>query len=135
MNLMMRRKHWFRRFGIVRFLDPMIRIYRAAFRHFHLLLERRKSKEEQVTQWMIRQTNRHANKELLSAPSSPSMVAKLPSTRQIASLAQLVDERLAPCGRLGASVCSKRSRDGKTSFGFAQSLNDAVRDCLDGRSS
>ena len=65
MNLMMRRKHWFRRFGIVRFLDPMIRVYRAAFRHFHLLLERRKSKDEQVTQWMIRQTNRHANKELL----------------------------------------------------------------------
>ena len=121
--------------GDAHILEPMIRVYRAAFRHFHLLLERRKSKEEQVTQWMIRQTNRHANKELLSAPSFPCLVAKLPSTRQIASLAQLVDERLAPCGRLGASVCSKRSRDGKTSFGFAQSLNDAVRDCLDGRSS
>ena len=135
MNLMMRRKHWFPRFGIVRFLDPMIRIYRAAFRHFHLLLERRKSKDEQVTQWMIRQTNRHANKQLLSAPSSPSVVAKLPSTRQIASLAQLGDERLATCGRIGASVCSKRSRDGKISFGFAQCLNEAVRDGLDGRSS
>src|SRR6266700_2715754 len=106
--------------GDAHILEPMIRVYRAAFRHFHLLLERRKSKDEQVTQWMIRQTNRHANKELLSAPSSSCVVAKLPSTRQIAWLAQLGDERLATRGRIGASVCSKRSRYGKNSFGFAQ---------------
>src|SRR6266481_4183780 len=98
MNLMMRRKHWFRRFGMARFLDLMIRVCRAAFRHFHVLLERRKSKGEQVTQvtqWMIRQKKRHANKELLSAPSSPCVIAKLSSTRQVASLARLGDERLA----------------------------------------
>ena len=46
---MARFEHWFRPFGIVRFLNPMIRVYRTAFRHFHLLLERRKGKDEQLT--------------------------------------------------------------------------------------
>ena len=103
---------------------------------FHLLLERRKNKDEQVEQWLIGQTSRLAGKALLFASPSRSAIAGLPSAGQIDLAARLDDERWATCeGRIGAWAGSKHGWQPEISSGFVQVLNDSVRDCSSGRSS
>ena len=103
---------------------------------FHLLLEWRKNKDEQVEQWMIGQTSRLAGKALLFASPSRSAIAGLPSAGQIDLAAWSDDERLGTCeGRTGAWAGSKGPWHRKISSGFVQVLNDSVRDCSSGRSS
>ena len=102
---------------------------------FHLLLERRKNKDEQVEQWLIGQTSRPASKALLFASPSRSAIAGLPSAGQIDLAARLGGERWATCeGRIGAWAGSKHGWQREIS-GFVHPLNDSVRDCSSGRSS